>query len=197
MAFQGIRLSQPTLGETFVVSGLGLIGLLTAQLLKANGCIVLGLDPDPAKCDLALELGIKALDLSSGIDPVSFCLRHTNGIGVDGVLITAATSSSDPVHVGASLPSERPNCFGWRYRLGVATWSFLQKELSFQVSCSYGPGRYDSSYEKHSHDYPIGFVRWTEQRNFHAVLQSLASRRFVHQVVDFSPLSDSGGFLCL
>ena len=101
IGLQGIRLAQPSLGETFVVSGLGLIGLLTAQLLKAQGCRVLGLDPDPSKCSLAEELGVTALNLSSGIDPVAWCLEQTSGIGVDGALITAATTSSEPVHVAA------------------------------------------------------------------------------------------------
>jgi predicted dehydrogenase/threonine dehydrogenase-like Zn-dependent dehydrogenase len=176
IGLQGIRLARPALGETFVVSGLGLIGLLTAQLLTAQGCRVLGLDPDPAKCALAEEVGVVALNLSSGVDPVAWCLEHTSGIGVDGVLITAATSSSEPVHVAAQACRQR----GRIVLVGVTGLElrrnhFYKKELSFQVSCSYGPGRYDPSYEQHGHDYPIGFVRWTEQRNFQAVLQTLAT----------------------
>jgi predicted dehydrogenase/threonine dehydrogenase-like Zn-dependent dehydrogenase len=176
IGLQGIRLAQPTLGETFVVSGLGLIGLLTAQLLTAQGCRVLGLDPDSAKCALAEELGVAALNLSSDVDPVAWCLEHTNGIGVDGVLITAATSSSEPVHVAAQACRQR----GRIVLVGVTGLElrrdlFYKKELSFQVSCSYGPGRYDPAYEQQGHDYPIGFVRWTEQRNFQAVLHALAT----------------------
>ena len=176
IGLQGIRLAQPSLGETFLVSGLGLIGLLTAQLLKAQGCRVLGLDPDPSKCSLAEELGVMVLNLSSGIDPVAWCLEQTSGIGVDGVLITAATSSSEPVHVAAQACRQR----GRIVLVGVTGLElrrdlFYKKELSFQVSCSYGPGRYDPAYEKQGHDYPIGFVRWTEQRNFQAVLHALAS----------------------
>ena len=176
IGLQGIRLAQPTLGETFVVSGLGLIGLLTAQLLVAQGCRVLGLDPDPAKCALAASLGISALDLSSGTDPVAWCLEDTAGIGVDGVLIAAATSSSEPVHVAAQACRQR----GRIVLVGVTGLElrrdlFYKKELSFQVSCSYGPGRYDHAYEQQGHDYPIGFVRWTEQRNFQAVLHALAN----------------------
>ena len=175
IGLQGIRLAQPTFGETFLVSGLGLIGLLTAQLLMAQGCRVLALDPDPAKCSLAAELGVTVLNLSSGIDPVDWCLQQTRGIGVDGVLITAATSSSEPVHVAAQACRQR----GRIVLVGVTGLElrrefFYKKELSFQVSCSYGPGRYDPAYEKHGHDYPIGFVRWTEQRNFQAVLHALA-----------------------
>lgn len=176
IGLQGIRLAQPTFGETFVVSGLGLIGLLTGQLLAAQGCRVLGLDPDSAKCALAASLGITALDLSSGIDPVAWCLEHTASIGVDGVLITASTASSEPVHVAAQACRQR----GRIVLVGVTGLElrrdlFYKKELSFQVSCSYGPGRYDPVYEQQGNDYPIGFVRWTEQRNFQAVLQALAS----------------------
>jgi predicted dehydrogenase/threonine dehydrogenase-like Zn-dependent dehydrogenase len=176
IGLQGIRLAQPTFGETFVVSGLGLIGLLTGQLLAAQGCRVLGLDPDSAKCALATSLGITALDLSSGIDPVAWCLEHTASIGVDGVLITASTASSEPVHVAAQACRQR----GRIVLVGVTGLElrrdlFYKKELSFQVSCSYGPGRYDPVYEQQGNDYPIGFVRWTEQRNFQAVLQALAN----------------------
>jgi predicted dehydrogenase/threonine dehydrogenase-like Zn-dependent dehydrogenase len=176
IGLQGIRLARPTLGETFLVSGLGLIGLLTSQLLVAQGCRVLGLDPDSAKCALAASLGISALDLSSGTDPVAWCLEHTGGIGVDGVLITAATASSEPVHVAAHACRQR----GRIVLVGVTGLElrrdlFYKKELSFQVSCSYGPGRYDPAYEQQGHDYPIGFVRWTEQRNFQAVLHALSN----------------------
>ena len=176
IGLQGIRLAKPTLGETFVVSGLGLIGLLTAQLLSAHGCRVLGLDPDPSKCALAEDLGFTALNLSSGVDPVAWCLERTSAIGVDGVLITAATSSSEPVHVAAQACRQR----GRIVLVGVTGLElrrdlFYKKELTFQVSCSYGPGRYDPVYEQQGYDYPIGFVRWTEQRNFQAVLQALAT----------------------
>ncbi len=176
IGLQGIRLAQPTLGEAFLVIGLGLIGLLTAQLLAAQGCRVFGLDPDPAKCALAEELGVSVLNLSSGSDPVAWCYEHTSGIGVDGVLITAATSSSEPVHVAAQACRQR----GRIVLVGVTGLElrrdlFYKKELSFQVSCSYGPGRYDPVYEQQSHDYPIGFVRWTEQRNFQAVLHAFAT----------------------
>jgi predicted dehydrogenase/threonine dehydrogenase-like Zn-dependent dehydrogenase len=176
IGLQGIRLANPSLGETFMVSGLGLIGLLTGQLLTAQGCRVFGLDPDPSKCALAETLGITAFHLASGVDPVAWCLEHTSGIGVDGVLITAATSSSEPVHVAAQACRQR----GRIVLVGVTGLDlrrdlFYKKELSFQVSCSYGPGRYDPAYEQQGHDYPIGFVRWTEQRNFQAVLHALAT----------------------
>ena len=177
IGLQGIRLAQPSLGETFVVSGLGLIGLLAAQLLTAQGCRVLGLDPDSSKCLLAEKLGITVLNLSTGVDPVAWCLEHTSGIGVDGVLITAATSSSEPVHQAAQVCRQR----GRIVLVGVTGLElrrdlFYKKELTFQVSCSYGPGRYDPAYEQKGQDYPIGFVRWTEQRNFQAVLHALDTR---------------------
>lgn len=173
IGLQGIRLANPTLGETFVVSGLGLIGLLTAQLLVAQGCRVFGFDPDPSKCALAEGLGITTFNLSSGLDPLSWCMDHTDGAGVDGVLITAATSSSEPVHLAAQVCRQR----GRIVLVGVTGLNlrrdlFYKKELTFQVSCSYGPGRYDPAYEQLGHDYPIGFVRWTEQRNFQAVLHA-------------------------
>ena len=175
IGLQGIRLIQPTLGETFLVSGLGLIGLLTAQLLTAHGCRVLGIDPDPIKCDLAERLSIKCLNLSTGVDPVAWCLQQTEGIGVDGAVITAATSSTEPIHVAARACRQR----GRIVLVGVTGLDlrrdlFYKKELSFQVSCSYGPGRYDASYEQKGNDYPIAFVRWTEQRNFTAVLHALS-----------------------
>ena len=175
IGLQGLRLAQPTLGESFLVSGLGLIGLLTSQLLIAHGCKVFGVDPDIAKCELAETFVIKVLNLVDGVDPVSWCFEHTGGKGVDGALITASTSSSQPLHVAAQSCRQR----GRIVLVGVTGLDlrrdlFYKKELSFQVSCSYGPGRYDTSYEEGGHDYPIGFVRWTEQRNFEAVLHSLS-----------------------
>ena len=176
IGLQGIRLAKPTLGETFLVSGLGLIGLLTAQLLVSHGCRVLGLDPDPAKCALAEELGVSSFLLSKNSDPVAWCTQLTDGVGVDGVLIAAATSSSDPVHVAAQACRQR----GRIVLVGVTGLDlrrdlFYKKELSFQVSCSYGPGRYDADYEQLCQDYPVGFVRWTVQRNFQAVLHALVT----------------------
>ena len=174
IGLQGIRLAAPSLGETFLVSGLGLIGLLTAQLLQAQGCRVLGLDPDPAKCQLAATFGIEALALGSGLDPLPWILERTAGVGVDGALITAATASSEPMHLAAEACRQR----GRLVLVGVTGLElrrdlFYKKELTFQVSCSYGPGRYDPAYEQQGHDYPLGFVRWTQQRNFQAVLQAL------------------------
>lgn len=184
IGLQGLRLAAPQLGECFVVSGLGLIGLITVQLLQAHGCRVIGIDFDPVKCELARRLGAEAVDLSRGEDPVSAALIFSRGRGVDGVLITASTNSSEPVHQAAEMCRKR----GRIVLVGVtglelSRADFYQKELSFQVSCSYGPGRYDPNYEEKGQDYPVGFVRWTEQRNFEAVLDMMADRR-----IDLAPL---------
>jgi predicted dehydrogenase/threonine dehydrogenase-like Zn-dependent dehydrogenase len=178
IALQGIRLAQPTLGEAFAVTGLGLIGLLAVQLLRAHGCRVLGIDPDPGRVALARQLGAEAVDLSAGADPLSAAMAFSRGNGMDGVIITAATRSSEPVQQGARMCRKR----GRIVLVGVtglelSRADFYEKELTFQVSCSYGPGRHDANYEQKGLDYPIGFVRWTEQRNFEAVLDMLGDGR--------------------
>jgi predicted dehydrogenase len=176
IALQGVRLAEPTLGENVVVTGLGLIGLLAVQLLRANGCRVLGIDPDAERCRLAASFGASTCCLSTGDDPLAAASRLSSGRGVDAVVITASTSSNEPVHQAAQMCRKR----GRIVLVGVtglelSRADFYEKELSFQVSCSYGPGRYDPSYEEKGHDYPFGFVRWTEQRNFEAVLGLMAS----------------------
>jgi predicted dehydrogenase/threonine dehydrogenase-like Zn-dependent dehydrogenase len=178
IALQGIRLAQPTLGEAFVVTGLGLVGLMAVQLLRSHGCRVLGIDLDGQRLELARRFGAETVDLSRGEDPVAASRTFSRGRGVDGVLITASTSSNEPVHQAAQMCRKR----GRIVLVGVvglelSRADFYEKELSFQVSCSYGPGRYDANYEERGQDYPIGFVRWTEQRNFEAVLDLLADRR--------------------
>ncbi|MFT7512325.1 MAG: putative dehydrogenase/threonine dehydrogenase-like Zn-dependent dehydrogenase [Candidatus Omnitrophota bacterium] len=175
IALQGIRLAQPTLGETFVVTGLGLIGLIAVQLLRAHGCRVIGIDFDAGKLALARDFGAETVQLGQGGDPVAAAEALTRGQGVDGVIITASTKSDEPVHQAAEMCRKR----GRIVLVGVvglqlSRADFYEKELSFQVSCSYGPGRYEANYEDRGMDYPIGFVRWTEQRNFEAVLQMMA-----------------------
>jgi predicted dehydrogenase/threonine dehydrogenase-like Zn-dependent dehydrogenase len=184
IALQGIRLAQPTLGETFVVTGLGLIGLISVQLLRAHGCRVIGIDFDNEKLALARTFGAETVQLGEGGDPVAAADALTGGQGVDGVLITASTKSDEPVHQAATMCRKR----GRIVLIGVvglqlSRADFYAKELSFQVSCSYGPGRYDPNYEGKGLDYPIGFVRWTEQRNFEAVLQMMAEGK-----LDVKPL---------
>ena len=193
IGLQGIRLLAPTLGETITVSGLGLIGLLSAQLLKASGCRVIGFDFDTRKVALARSLGIEAIDLSGGQDPVAFALAATGGVGVDGVLVTASAKGDELMSQAARQCRKRGRIVLVGVTgLGLSRAEFYEKELSFQVSCSYGPGRYDEDYEQKGHDYPIGFVRWTEQRNFEAVLQAIAGGA-IHVdelITDRIPLDD-------
>jgi predicted dehydrogenase/threonine dehydrogenase-like Zn-dependent dehydrogenase len=177
IGLQGIRLAQPALGEAFVVTGAGLIGLLTIQLLRAHGCRVLAIDMDADKLALARAYGAETCNIAQGQDPVAAGLAFSRGIGVDGVIITASTASSEPVAQAARMCRKR----GRIVLVGVTGLElnrsdFYEKELTFQVSCSYGPGRYDATYEQHGVDYPVGFVRWTQQRNFVAVLDMLESR---------------------
>ncbi len=176
IGLQGTRLAQPTLGESFSVIGAGLIGLLTVQLLRAQGCRVLAIDIDEAKLVLARQFGAATCNPGHGEDSVAAGMALSRGQGVDGVIITASTNSSDLVMQAARMSRKR----GRIVLVGVSGLElnradFYEKELSFQVSCSYGPGRYDPNYEDQGHDYPLGFVRWTEQRNFEAVLDMLAS----------------------
>lgn len=184
IALQGIRLVQPTLGETVVVTGLGLIGLLTVQLLRAQGCRVLGLDFDKDKLALARQFGAEVVDLAAGQDPLKAAEIYSRGRGVDAVIVTASTSSNEPMHQAALMCRKR----GRIVLVGVTGLElsrddFFKKELTFQVSASYGPGRYDPNYEEKGQDYPVGFVRWTEQRNFEAVLDMMADGR-----LDVAPL---------
>lgn len=178
IALQGIRLVQPTLGETVVVTGLGLIGLLTVQLLRAHGCRVLGLDFDKDKLELARKFGAEVVDLAAGQDPLTAAEIFSRGRGVDAVIVTASTNSNEPMHQAALMCRKR----GRIVLVGVTGLDlsrddFFKKELTFQVSASYGPGRYDPNYEEKGQDYPVGFVRWTEQRNFEAVLDMMADGR--------------------
>jgi predicted dehydrogenase len=184
IALQGIRLVQPTLGEAVVVTGLGLIGLVTVQLLRAHGCRVLGLDFDESRLALARTMGAQTVSLRTAADPVAVATTFSRGRGVDAVIITANTKSNEPVHQAAQMSRKR----GRIVLVGVtglelSRADFFEKELTFQVSCSYGPGRYDPSYEEGGQDYPVGFVRWTEQRNFEAVLDMMADGR-----LDVKPL---------
>jgi len=176
IALQGIRLSKPTFGETIVVVGLGLIGLISAQLLKANGCNVIGFDYDQNKVNLAKSFDIDAINPGSGVNQVDYVLQKTNNVGSDGVIITATNSSNEIVSQSAQMSRKRGRIvLVGVVGLDIKRSDFYEKELSFQVSCSYGPGRYDNNYEQCGHDYPLPFVRWTENRNFQAVLQSISN----------------------
>ena len=175
IALQGVRLAAPTIGERVVVTGLGLIGLLTVQLLRAQGCKVLGIDLDPARLELARELGASTVDVAGGTDPVAAAASFTGGAGVDAVILTASTSSSEPIRQAAQMCRKRGRIvLVGMTGLELQRADFYEKELSFQVSCSYGPGRYDPAYEEQGHDYPPGFVRWTAGRNFESFLDLVA-----------------------
>ncbi len=176
IALQGIRNLNPQLGETIVVVGLGLIGLVAAQLLKANGCRVIGTDFDQQKVNLANSFGVTAINPGAGTDPVKFVQEATNGIGADGVLITASAKTDEVIHQCCEMSRKR----GRIILVGVIGLNmrrddFYKKELTFQVSCSYGAGRYDEEYENKGHDYPLAYVRWTEKRNFETILSTIAS----------------------
>ncbi len=173
IALQGVRLAKIQIGETVLVIGLGLVGQLTVALLKAAGCRVVGTDPEAAKCEVARTMGaeiarpgIRAADLES----------MTGGVGADAVLIAASTTSNGPIQLAADSVRQK----GRVVLVGVVGLEldrdpFFRKEAEFVVSCSYGPGRYDADYEIEGHDYPVGHVRWTEQRNLQAVLDCMAS----------------------
>jgi predicted dehydrogenase len=175
VALQGVRLAAPTIGERVAVLGLGLVGLITVQILRANGCQVLGTDFSPDRLRLAESFGAEVVDLSTGADPVAAAEAFSSGRGVDAVIVAASTKSPQPLEQAAKMCRKR----GRIVLVGVVGLEFkradlYEKEISFQVSCSYGPGRYDPLHENAGQDYPFGFVRWTEKRNFEAVLQLMA-----------------------
>ena len=190
IGMQGLRLLQPTFGETVVVIGLGLIGLITAELLQANGCQVIGVDLDDEKLKIAADKGITVVNPKTGADPVALVESITKGVGADGVIITASAKTNDIISQAARMSRKR----GRIVLVGVIGLQlnraeFYEKELTFQVSCSYGPGRYDDNYEQKGQDYPLAFVRWTEKRNFEAVLQAMAKgsldvKPLISEVVD-------------
>ncbi len=175
IGLQGIRLANPTLGETVVVSGLGLIGLITCELLIANGCNVIGFDFDDNKVKLAQEKGVQAFNLAGRADAVKTVMALTGGVGADAVIITASTKGSELIAQAAQMSRKRGRIvLVGVIGLDISRADFYEKELTFQVSCSYGPGRYDDEYEKRGTDYPLPFVRWTENRNFQTVLQAIS-----------------------
>jgi predicted dehydrogenase/threonine dehydrogenase-like Zn-dependent dehydrogenase len=174
IGLQGIRLANPTMGETFVVIGLGLIGLITCELLISNGCDVIGFDFEEAKVNIANAKGVKAY-VANTVDVVKTVESLTGGNGADAVIITASTKSNEVISQAAGMCRKK----GRIVLIGVVGLDiqradFFRKELSFQVSCSYGPGRYDEDYEQKGVDYPLGYVRWTEKRNFETVLAAIS-----------------------
>jgi polar amino acid transport system substrate-binding protein len=177
ISLQGVRLAEPTLGESVVVIGLGLVGQLTVQLLKANGCRVFGLDLDPARVTLALELGADGAAISDETAAKEI-EAFTRGRGADAVLITAATDSNQPVELAAKISRLKGRVIVVGMTgLDIPRAPFFSRELKLIISMSYGPGRYDPEYEEKGHDYPIGYVRWTEKRNIESFLDLVAGKR--------------------
>ncbi|MCA1578573.1 MAG: bi-domain-containing oxidoreductase [Acidobacteria bacterium] len=177
IALQGVRLAEPTLGESVVVIGLGLVGQLTVQLLKANGCRVFGLDLDPSRVSLAMELGADRA-VVSGEATEKEIAAFTRGRGADAVLITAATDSNQPVELAAKISRLKGRVIVVGMTgLDIPRAPFFSRELKLVISMSYGPGRYDPDYEEKGHDYPIGYVRWTEKRNIESFLDLVAEKR--------------------
>ena len=178
ISLQGIRLAKPTLGEYFVVYGLGIIGLITVQLLKANGCKVLGIDYDVDKINLAKEYGADTLCLSDDLDAINYAGSFSRDRGVDSVIITASSKDNSIINNAAKMCRKRGRVVLVGITgLNIAREEFYKKELTFQVSCSYGPGRYDVNYEDKGLDYPIGYVRWTQNRNFEAILDLINDKK--------------------
>ena len=178
IGLQGIRLLNPSIGETVVVVGLGLIGLITADILKSNGCNVVGFDFDSGKVELAKNRGIVAINPGDGTDQLKFVESYTNGIGADGIIITASSKSNDIISQSAAMCRKRGRIIlVGVVGLDISRADFYEKEITFQVSCSYGAGRYDYNYEQKGHDYPIGYVRWTEKRNFEAILSLISNNQ--------------------
>ncbi|MFC4293996.1 bi-domain-containing oxidoreductase [Novosphingobium tardum] len=175
IAMQGVRVAQPTLGERALVIGLGLLGQLTVQLLKANGCRVIGYDPHPDRARLALEMGADAV---TSEDPAALVANETRGVGADFVIITASSKSSAPVNQAAELSRMKGRVvMVGMVGLELDREPFYKRELDLRLSMSYGPGRYDPAYENDGHDYPLPYVRWTEQRNMEAFLELIAQGR--------------------
>ncbi|MDZ7371141.1 MAG: bi-domain-containing oxidoreductase [candidate division KSB1 bacterium] len=177
VALQGVRQAEPRIGEQIVVIGLGLIGLLTVQLLKANGCRVMGLDVRPDSFPLAAKLGCDNCTLSNTA-ALSAIEHFTRGIGADAVILTASTRANDPIELALQAARKKGRIvIVGAVGMNLPRSPFYEKELEVRISCSYGPGRYDPNYEERGVDYPLPYVRWTENRNMQAFLDLLAEKR--------------------
>lgn len=177
ISLQGVRLAEPTLGESAVVIGLGIVGQLAAQILKANGCRVFGTDLDEAQVRLALSTGAVDSAAVTGRDSVEAMVGDfTRGRGADMVLICAGTTGNGPVEFAGEVSRKKGRIISvGAVGMNLPREAYFRKELSFAVSCSYGPGRYDPEYEEAGVDYPYPYVRWTEGRNIEAVLDAMAA----------------------
>jgi predicted dehydrogenase/threonine dehydrogenase-like Zn-dependent dehydrogenase len=193
IALQGIRQAEPRLGEKICVIGLGLLGQITCQLVRTNGCSVLGIDLDDNLIKMANELAADMAINRNDPNLISACNNFTNGHGFDSIIITAASQSNDPIQLSAEVARKK----GKIIIVGAVKMDiprdphFYKKELDLRMSCSYGPGRYDSFYEESGNDYPYAYVRWTEQRNMEAFLELLSKKTInvkplITQVFDIS-----------
>ncbi|HQJ74615.1 MAG TPA: bi-domain-containing oxidoreductase [Bacteroidota bacterium] len=179
IAMQGLRQANPTLGERVVVIGLGLIGQLTVQMLKANGCFVIGVDLDDKPIENALKISGADIALSGKKQDVkSIVMEITKGFGADAVIITAATSSNDPIKLAGEISRDKGRVIlVGDVGLTLPRAPYYMKELDFKLSRSYGPGRYDYNYEEKGNDYPFGYVRWTEKRNMESFLELIQNKK--------------------
>ncbi|WP_437598127.1 bi-domain-containing oxidoreductase [Sorangium sp. So ce590] len=178
IALHGVRLARPTLGASVAVIGLGLLGQIAVQLLAAHGCDVIGIDIDPAKVERAKARGAVAGAVPSREDPIEVVRAFTQGRGADAVVITASSPTNEPLVTAGELARDRARIvMVGLMPIDVPRKTYFDKELELVVSRSYGPGRYDPDYEERGRDYPIGYVRWTERRNFEAVLRAIETKR--------------------
>ncbi len=174
VALQGIRLAKPNYGEKFLVVGLGIIGQITAQLLKSNGCEVYAMDINNNRCEIAREFSVNCFHLKDNFNAISWSEKETGNLGFDGVIVTASSKNSEPLELAAKVSKKRGKIvLVGSTKIELNRNVFYEKELSFQVSKSYGPGRYDNEYEERGNDYPFAYVRWTEKRNIEAVLRAI------------------------
>ena len=176
IALQGVRQASPTLGEKICVIGLGLLGQITGQLLRANGCDVFGIDISDRLVNLANDMSVTKAMSRNDFNLLSACDNFTNGLGFDSIIITAAAASNDPIILSTEICRKK----GKIIVVGAVKMDiprdpyFYRKELELKISCSYGPGRYDVNYEERGIDYPFAYVRWTEQRNMSAFLDMVS-----------------------
>ena len=177
IALQGVRQADLRIGENVAVIGLGLIGLITVQLLKSNGCRVIGLDISSNNFQLAKEFGCDECSLLNE-DALRLVETFTKGYGTDAVLITASTKSNEPIEYALEFARKKSKIVIVGVTgMNIPRSPFYEKELDIRISCSYGPGRYDPQYEEKGIDYPIGYVRWTERRNMEAIVNLLSERK--------------------
>jgi predicted dehydrogenase len=194
IALHGVRLAAPTLGERVVIIGLGVIGQLAAQFLTAHGCTVLGVDRDAERVRLAVELGAEGV-VAGDEPPLEAIMAFTRGRGADAVIIAAGTDSNGPIALAGEVSRRKGRVIVvGAVGMDVPRRSYYERELSLVVSCSYGPGRYDPLYELEGVDYPLAYVRWTEQRNLEAFVDLLATGRLdVRRLITHSiPLDQAG-----